>query len=320
MLRRLLIASTLLLAACSASEGALERVSDAQARNDGPAIWVARDDDSTLYLYGTLHLVPTDADWQRPDLDAAFSRAGTVFFEVADDDASALRAERLTQARGYQPPGERLSRDWDQYSTKTLEIAALSADIPLEVLDTLQPWLAAELVTIAAAEKAGLTAGLSPDAALKSRARRRGKFIRYLDTAEEQLALSADVAPDTQLDNLLKLLARYNSIGPELQAIAREWLEGDVDALGIRLASSVTGDAREAVFTARNAKWADELAEWMDGSGTALAAVGVGHLVGEDSLLDMLEARGVEPRRFYAFQGENVIRTVDTTVARPEGD
>ena len=316
MLRRLLIPA-LLLSACSASEGALERVAEAEARNDGPAIWVARDADSTLYLYGTLHLVPTDADWQRADLDAAFARAGTVFFEVANDDASALRAERLTQARGFQPPGGRLSRGWDQYSTKTLEIAALSADIPLEVLDTLQPWLASELVTIAAAEKAGLSPALSPDEALKSRANRRGKFVRYLDTAEDQLALSADVAPDVQLDNLLKLLARYNSIGPELQAIAREWIEGDVDALARRLANSVTGDARATVFTARNEKWADELAEWMEGSGTALAAVGVGHLVGEDSLLDMLETRGVETRRFYAFQGESVISTVDATVARP---
>lgn len=289
----------------------MEKVDAAKARNDGPAIWVVRDDDSTLYLYGTMHLLPSDLDWQRDDLNAAFDQAGTVFFEVPSNESARIKSERLTRTQGFQPAGERLSEGWDQYAVKTLEIASVSGDIPLEVLDTLEPWLAAELITIAAAEKAGLSSALSPDEALKSRAERQGKFIRYLDTVEDQMALSTNVPPDVQENNLLALLERYNAIGPELQAIAAEWVEGDVEALERRLARSITGASRERMLDARNAEWADELEDWMDGSGTGLAAVGVAHLVGEGSLVELLQARDLDVRRHYAFQGENVIRTID---------
>ena len=56
------------------------RCSNARDRNEGPAIWVAKDFDSTLYLFGTVHLLPDDLDWQREDMREAFSEAGTVFF------------------------------------------------------------------------------------------------------------------------------------------------------------------------------------------------------------------------------------------------
>jgi uncharacterized protein YbaP (TraB family) len=303
-----------LLVSCTASEGAIEKVEDARARNDGPAIWVARDDNSTLYLYGTVHLVPIDMDWQRDDLWEAFERAGSVWFEVPNDERSRKIADQLTRTKGYQSPGQRLSKDWDQFSVKTLEIASVSGDIPLPVLDTLRPWLAADLITLAAAQNAGLSADLSADEALRSRARRSSKYVRYLDRIQDQIALSADRPEAEQTENLLRLLERYNKIGPELNAIAQEWIEGDVQGLERRLAEAVTGENRERLFTARNGKWAEELTEWMEGSGTGFAAVGVGHLVGEKSLVEQLREKGLSVERYYAFQGQNVIRTIELEI------
>ena len=313
-MRLVLFILTLFLAACTASEGALEKVDEARARNDGPAIWVVSDENSTLYLYGTVHLIPIGMDWQREDLWDAFDRAGSVWFEVPNDDRARDISDQLTRIKGYQPPGQRLSKDWDQYETKLLEIASVSGDIPLPVLDTLQPWLAGDLITLAAAQQAGLSADLSADEALRSRARRSSKYVRYLDRIQDQIALSADLPQDEQTENLLRTLERYNKIGPELNAIAKEWVEGDVSGLNTRLSQAVTGENRERLFTARNERWVDEFATWMEGSGTGFAAVGVGHLVGEDSLITLLREAGFEVKRHYAFQGRNVIRTIDLEV------
>jgi len=304
----------LLLVSCTASEGAIEKVEEARARNDGPAIWVAKDENSTLYLYGTVHLVPIGMDWQRDDLWEAFDRAGSVWFEVPNDNRARDIADQLTRSKGYQPPGQRLSRDWGQYETKLLEIASVSGDIPLPVLDTLRPWLAADLITIAAAQQAGLSADLSADEALRSRARRSSKYVRYLDRIQDQIALSADLPEDEQIENLLRTLERYNKIGPELNAIAEEWVTGDIPGLERRLAEAVTGENRERLFTARNKGWVESFETWMEGSGTGFAAVGVGHLVGEDSLISLLREAGFEVQRHYAFQGENVIRTIDLEI------
>lgn len=310
VLSALLAACT--LCACTASEGALERVADARARNDGPAMWVVEDADSTLYLYGTVHIVPAGLDWQRDDLWEAFARAGTVWFEVPSTPDAQATAERLTRLRGYQPPGGSLSGGFDAYELRLLEVAALQADVPFPVLDSLRPWLASELLTLAAAEDAGLSAALAPDEAIKSRARRSAKYVTYLDRLEDQIALAAD-APE-QGAALREVLEGYNRLGAELAAIAAEWVSGDVEGLAARLADSITGEARERLMTERNAKWAATLADWMEGSGNGLAVVGVGHLVGEDSLLDALEREGFAPRRHYSFQGGDVLRTIELDV------
>jgi len=314
----LLIALTLLsatsLQACRPLDGAVDKVEDARDRNDGPAIWLVTDDDSRLYLYGTLHIIPAGLDWQRDDMWNAFMSAGTVWFETPSDNATRIRTDALTRSRGFLPLGERLSDGFDDYETRLLEVAALSADIPYDFLDTLQPWLASELLTVAAAEKANLSSRISADEALKSRARRTAKFTAYLDTPDQQFALSADAPRDTQLATLRSTLERYNRIAPELEAIATEWVKGDADTLATRLAASITGATRQTLMTDRNARWADTLTNWMQGPGTGFAAVGIGHLVGEDSLPDMLSERGFTVRRFYAFQGENLIRTQELEV------
>ena len=310
----LTLAAGCLLCACTASEGAMDMVEEARARNDGPAIWVVEDADSTLYLYGSLHIVPVGLDWQRPDLWEAFERAGTVWLEVPDSDDARTRSDRLTRSRGYQPLGGSLSADFDDYERKLLEVAALESDIPLEVLDTLQPWLANQLLVLAAAEEAGLTASLSPESAIGSRARRTSKFVDYLDTVDSQIAMAADAPADEQRAALRQTLEGYNRIGQDLDDIAREWVEGDVETLEARLAGTIAGAPRERIMEARNARWAETFADWMDGSGTGLAVVGVGHLVGEDSLPEMLAERGLNVRRHFAYQGENVIRTIDLDI------
>ena len=308
------------LSACTASEVALDKVEAARERNDGPPLWVVEDDDSRLYLYGTVHMLPAGLDWQRPDMWDALSESGTVWLETSDAPDAQRRAERATQARGFQPAGERLSAGWDQFQTKQLEIAALQGDIPLSFLDTLEPWLAAELITVSAAEAAGLSGTIGADAAIASRARRLAKRVVALDTPAAQVASAADAPEAAQREELFALLDRYNNIGAEMQSIADEWARGDVDALEARLSASVSGADRERLYTVRNRSWAGELGAWMEGSGTGFAAVGVGHLLGEGNLRDLLERDGFRVRRFYAFQGDNVLRPVELEVDTGRAD
>ena len=303
------------LCACQPGEAVTERVDAARERNDGPAIWVATDADSTVYLYGTIHLMPIGLDWQRDDMVEAFGRSGTVLFEVPSTDAARTAANRLTQQLGFLGLEEgRLSEGFDAYETKLLEAAALQADVPLEALDTMRPWLASDILLVAAADRAGLSPELSADEALKSLARRQRKNVQYLDTMEEQIALSAEASPEAQSEALRDTLVNYNRLAPVLARIADAWVVGDTARLERLTREPLTDIARERLFTARNDRWADRIAELMEGSGTAFVAVGVGHLVGEDSLQAALKARGIEVERFLAFQGETVIRTIDLDI------
>ena len=307
------MSSLALLAGCEQGGTVDGKVAAARARNDGPAIWAVRDHDSVLYLFGTVHLLPGEMDWQRQDMKDAFDAAGTIFFELDTDTAAQLEASILTQRLGFQESGKRLSDRLDSYQLKLLEAASNNGAIPLASLDTMQPWLASEFLTISAAVKAGLSPDISADEALKSRALRFRKNIVYLDTPERQIRATADQPDFVQMVLLTESLEGFNSLGDNLRAIADAWSVGQTAQLTQKTTLALSSRSPElytSLIKDRNRDWASVFTRFMEGNETGFAAVGTAHLLGDDSVQEMLRDQGYEVSRFYAFQGERVIKPV----------
>lgn len=299
------------------SEGVTRKVEEARARNDAPAIWRLQDEDSTLYLFGTVHLLPNGLSWQRDDMREAFASAGTIFFEADTTGAAGLRAQSLATRRGLRRDGRRLTEQLDNYQAKLLEAVANNGGLDLAALDSMQPWLAGEFLTLSAARQAGLSVDLSADEALKSRAARSGKNIVFFETAEDQVRQSADMSEAVQLELLTDTMERFDDMGPMLAKLAQDWAVGDVDALKAAIIDPLENAPDgyvETVFLERNEQWADRLDRFMQGSGTGFAAVGTAHLLGDRSLVDALEARGHEVARYLAFMGDDVIKPADVSL------
>ena len=314
------------LAACSPSDGGVtatggvsERIDEARARNDGPAIWVATDFDSTLYLFGTVHLLPDDLVWQREDMRQAFADSGTIFFEVDTGPESQVEGTVLTTSLGLRSDGLRLSDRLDNYQLNLMEAAANNGDLTIAALDGMQPWLAAEYLTFAAAQNAGLSAALSADEALKSRAAREGKNVIYLESLETQIRASAELPEYIQIRILTETLERFNALGLDATNIAEQWAVGGTDYLTdqlIRPMKSREPEVFNNLLRDRNRAWANKIVRFMEDSGTGFVAVGTAHLLGEQSLLSELREQGYTVQRYYAFKGENLIETVDAKIER----
>lgn len=303
----------------TANEAVAQRVNEARARNDGPAIWVAKDFDSTLYLFGTVHLLPDDLDWQRQDMRDAFAESGTVFFEVDTSPERQVDATVLTTELGLRSDGTRLSDRLDNFQKNVMEAAANNGDLTVAALEGMQPWLASEYLTFAAAQNAGLSAELSADEALKSRAVREGKNILYLESLETQIRASADLPEYIQIEILTETMERFNNLGQEATDIAEQWSIGGTDYLTETLIGPMKARPPEIfnnLLRDRNRAWASTLTRFMEDSGTGFVAVGTAHLLGEQSLLSELRERGYSVQRYYAFKGENVIDTVDARIER----
>lgn len=312
--RFLLIFFCLWLAACGQGGTVDGKISDARARNDGPAIWVVKDEDSTLYLFGTVHLLPDDLNWQRDDMKNALDSAGTVYFEIPSDDAAQVEANVLTTNLGLYGSGSRLSKYLDSYQLKLLEAASHNGNLSYAALDSMKPWLAAEFLTVAAAVDVGLSPDLSADAALKNRAERSQKNILYLDTIEGQIRASADQPDFVQMAVLTETLSQFNDIGNDMSRVVQAWSVGNTPFLEKELIAAFktrSPDYYQTLFADRNTAWAKEFDRFMQGSGTGFAAIGVGHLLGDESVLRRLKDEGYAVKRFFAFQGENVIKPVD---------
>ena len=303
----------------SANTSVSKRVKDARARNDGPAIWVAKDFDSTLYLFGTVHLLPDDLVWQREDMRQAFDEAGTVFFEVDTGPKAQIDATVLTTSLGLRNDGLRLSDRLDNYQLNLMEAAANNGNLTVATLDAMQPWLASEYLMFSAAQNAGLSADLSADEALKSRAARNGKNVIYLESLETQLKASSDLPEAIQIDILTETLEQFNILGKDATEIADQWAVGGTDYLTEKLIRPMKSRAPEvfnSLLRDRNRAWSNKLARFMEDSGTGFVAVGTAHLLGEQSLLFELREQGYAVQRHYAFKGDPVIDTVDAKIIR----
>ena len=83
----------------------------------------------------------------------------------------------------------------------------------------------------------------------------------------------------------------------QLDTLVTSWAEGDQNAIDAVMNGQMRSDAPEVhdiIIVQRNERWAEEIADILDGSGTVFIAVGSGHLPGEQGVISLLRDRGIE--------------------------
>ena len=71
-------------------------------QGEGPALWVIKDADSTLYLFGSVHVLRPTTGWASPRVNAAFDSATDVWFEITNPEDQAAMMP-LIQQYGLSP-------------------------------------------------------------------------------------------------------------------------------------------------------------------------------------------------------------------------
>ena len=269
---RALIAVALagLLAACSlASEPAT------------PPMWKVSDGDTTVWLLGSMHLLPPGTDWRDAAVDRAIGDADTLVLESDPDATSDFDA--LAKAPGLPPLAERVSPD----RREALDKAIARTGQPADAFDGYKDWAAAVMLDTGDAIDAGATAKDGVDATLWDAF--RGKTRVALEAPGAQVRALDILPPQLQSRMLDEALD-----GPRYESVLDAWSRGDLVALD---QASASKELRPFLVTAANRRWADWIAARMGQKGKLLVAVGAGHLVGQDSIADLLAAKGLKVER-----------------------
>lgn len=266
-----------------------------------PALWVVRDADTTLYLFGTVHLLPKDADWHYPALDRALAQSDALVVEITDDNPATMTALVLRLGIDAAHPLSTLLSASDFHR---LELAARKAGLPgTAALNVMRPWLATLTLTLAPLTRAGLDPARGVDRQLREMMTKAGKPVRALETAEEQLHFLADMPTRLQLDMLRQTVREADHASVELQALLDAWQAGD-DAAIARLENELMKRETPALYqrllVQRNAVWAGRIKAMLDTPGTVFIAVGAAHLAGPDSVQAQLQKLGIDSTRVPA--------------------
>jgi uncharacterized protein len=263
-----------------------------------PAMWVVRDDDTTIYLFGTFHMLDA-RPWFNDEVKTAFDAADELVLEARlPEDLTSLQPLVLRYAIDQQ--GHRLSDQLSAEQYATLDSIVTGAGAPAGAFNLFEPWFVSiSLPAMVGQQRLGLRAEHGPEMVLSAAARERGIEIGELEGIEWQFQLFDGLPADQQLTMLRNSLSAVEQMDEMMAPMLAAWSSGDVSGLvQLQERSSEQDPAmHELLFTHRNRRWAEWIDQRLDRPGTIFIAVGAGHLAGAESVQAVLAERGISAER-----------------------
>jgi len=255
-----------------------------------PAMWKVSDADSSIYLFGSIHLLTHPVQWRTPKFDAELKAADHVYFEIVFDEATYATIGRMTLVEGRIRDGRKL---WDLMTTDqaaTLRDAIVGNGLDPATFDYMQPWMAEVMLSGGMVQGAQVGVELQVDPEIEPE-RKRG-----LETAAEQLGFFASVSEADQVTNLISSAEQMAvTDGREMiEKLTDAWAAGDTEALDVFNRTELGGgDPRfETLITQRNERWVATLEKLLADNDESLVIVGAGHLVGTGGVPELLRQAG----------------------------
>jgi uncharacterized protein YbaP (TraB family) len=270
---------------------ALLAASAAQAQ---PPVWVVRDADSELVLFGSVHVLPPGLDWEPPALMRALADAGDVWFELPVDASTEAETGRLATELGVLPADQSLFKLLPTKDAEQLIRVAALYDVSPAVLDRLQPWLAEIALAGGAYRRAGADAASGVERTISAAARPQAER-RAFETPAEQIGILSQAPRNEQIASLRQTMQEMETKPEQYGTLVKAWMDGDISGLD-REAIAEMRKAAPTLFrtlvTDRNVRWTKVLDQRLKGHGHTLVVVGVGHLIGPGGVPARLRALG----------------------------
>lgn len=264
-----------------------------------PALWVVSDADTTIYLFGTIHLLPETLKWRTPVFDQAVDQAQQLVVEtvVNQQDPRELQAAEfnLGLKQGLPPitqrvPPRKLSR---------LRGAMAKSGVPEKFFDQMKTWLAAIQFLGVQLREMGLKGSSGPEEILRQQFLAAHKPIGQLETPIEQFGYFDRLSEKAQRELLEGSIEPNGAASKSFDAMLRPWSNGDIAGIAVAFRQELKGspEIRRALLDERNGHWTKWIEQRLAQPGTIIVAVGAGHLAGDSSVVAKLKADGYQVKR-----------------------
>ncbi len=269
---------------------------DVKTIDADPALWVVKDEDTTIYMLGTVHFLKPGLTWFNEVVKEAFDKSDSLVLEIKPGNPAEDQQIFIKHAINKDGKVARLSLSEDQQ--KAYEKAVTSLGLPLNGLDPFKPWAVGLVLQVTALQKVGFDPNTGVEKILEGAANASKKEIIGLETTEFQLGIFDSFTEENQKAFLIQTIDSFDDIEKGLDSLVTLWGNGDPQGLSSLLNQDLsTPEIRQKLLTRRNANWAKWIDTRMDKPGTIFMAVGAGHLAGGDSVQSLIGAYGLQAER-----------------------
>jgi hypothetical protein len=229
-------------------------------------------------------------------MKVAYDEADALVMEIDMGDFGPEEAQSIIAGMGS---GRSLREVMGETAYAEASARANEAGIPLAMLDPFEPWLAAITVTQMRMIQLGFDPNWGIETRMTAKAQTDGKSIQGLESVEEQLGFMANMDDETQTAFLLQSLDEAAALEAMVDAIVSSWRVGDTDTMEQLMLEGFeeVPELEDALLIKRNRNWVTPIKELRNSQEDYLVIVGAMHLVGDNSVVAMLEDEGIEVRQ-----------------------
>jgi uncharacterized protein len=264
-----------------------------------PALWEVSDPDTTIYLFGTIHLLPENFQWRTLKFDRAVQGSQQLMVETIVDDKDPTKLMSVLAGMGFAKGLPPITERVPPAKRAVLEAAIAKSGVPRPIFDQMKTWTAAFILLGDQFRSMGLKGGEGVEAVLRNTFTSEGKPIGELESNAQQLGFFNTLPEQAQRALLEGALEEAGGMDKEFAGMLKAWANGDVEGIARTFDHDLAAspELQQALIRQRNANWSKWVERRMAQPGTIMIAVGAGHLAGNESVIAMLQRQGYRVRR-----------------------
>jgi uncharacterized protein YbaP (TraB family) len=245
------------------------------------------------FLLGSVHVLSKSFYPLKPAIDQAFAASKTLVEEIDLDEMDDPITMAGLMGKAMLPPGQTLDQVVSSGTYAAVRTRAEANGLPLLMLQRMKPWIVAVTLTAAEITKAGFEPALGVDRHFFDRAKAAGMPRRALETSAYQFDRLDGLSVPLQEAALKAMLADIDTQAKNFEKLVSAWQVGDstgIEALLMEGFSEAPEIAERLLFE-RNRNWIAPIERCLSEDARCFIVVGAAHLVGPNSVVELLRAR-----------------------------
>ena len=257
-------------------------------------LWEIKGKTNTVFLLGSMHMMKENMYPLAPEIDTAYKRSDVLVFET---DIKVLESPEFAMklmGKATYPEGQSLKKNLSPAVYSLLASNLQNSLLSVEMINQFKPWMAAMTIVVLELQKAGFDVQSGLDKHFFARATKDKKSVDQFETPDFQASLFTGFTDKESEEFLGQALRDLSMMKNEFDKLAKAWTDGDTKALDKLILDSMREypAMHKKLLLDRNRAWIPKLEEFLKSDKAALIIVGAGHLVGKDSVVDLLTAKG----------------------------
>ncbi|WP_161568379.1 TraB/GumN family protein [Anaerobacillus alkaliphilus] len=257
--------------------------------------------ENTVYLLGSIHIGLPNLYPLHEKVEAAYQNSEYLVVEINSNDIDPMEMMEVMFEIGVYQDGttiqDHISPDLYEELLGTISELGLNE----ETVTIFKPWLLADMLESTLLENAGFSLELGIDQYFLSKAEIEKKEILSLETIHDQLNLYSMLLPESQEKALKATIEDQDNTIKQIEELMEMWKHGDIHGLSkLRtIEEDESGDVVDyfyALTDKRDKEMTAKIEDFLKNgqSETFFVVVGALHLVGENSIIDLLKQQGYE--------------------------